>query len=147
MNGDPQQFLPMVNASLNALSGVLIVIGYVCIRQRRVTAHKICMLSALTVSAIFLACYLYLHIVIRKGEPTRFSGPDDVRAIYLGILVSHTILAMLVAPLALYVTWQGLRDNLRRHVLVARWTLPLWLYVSVTGVVVYWMLYQMYPPG
>ena len=77
---------------------------------------------------------------------TRFRGPDEVRPAYLAILLSHTALAIVVAPLALYVAWQGWRDRRPRHVKVARWTLPLWLYVSITGVVVYWMLYQLYPP-
>jgi protein SCO1/2/putative membrane protein len=138
---------PAVNAGLNGCCGVLLVLGYVAIRARRITAHKILMLSALAVSAAFLTCYLYYHLAIRRGEPTRFTGPDTARQVYLAILLSHTILAVVVAPLALTITYLGLRDRLAGHVRLARWTLPLWLYVSVTGVVVYVMLYHLYPPA
>lgn len=141
---------PLLNASLNAASGMLLLLGYVAIRRRQIALHKATMLTALAVSATFLACYLYYHFAIRMGQPTKFSdrapeAPSWVGMTYLAILISHTLLAVVVAPLALYVTYQGLRDNLVRHVRVARWTLPLWLYVSVTGVVVYWMLYRLYP--
>jgi protein SCO1/2/putative membrane protein len=141
---------PLLNASLNAAAGVLLLLGFAAIRRRQIALHKACMLTALVVSATFLGCYLYYHLVIQKGQPTHFSdrapeAPRWVGLTYLAILGSHTLLAALVAPLALYVTWQGLRGNLARHVRVARWTLPLWLYVSVTGVVVYWMLYRLYP--
>ena len=98
------------------------------------------------VSAAFLGCYLYYHLAVLDGQPTRFTGEGPVRYIYLGILLSHTLLAAAVAPLALRVTYLGLRNRLGRHTALARWTLPLWLYVSVTGVVVYWMLYHLYPP-
>jgi putative membrane protein len=137
--------LPTVNAVLNGSCTALLLLGYAAIRQRLITLHKVCMLTALAVSALFLASYLYYHFVERKGEPTRFSGPDDVRYIYLGILLSHTVLAIVAAPLALFTAWQGLRDRLDLHVRIARWTLPIWLYVSITGVVVYWMLYRLYP--
>ncbi|MBY0524946.1 MAG: DUF420 domain-containing protein [Gemmataceae bacterium] len=136
---------PAINATLNAASGVLVAVGYVAIRRRRVGLHKVCMLSALVVSATFLASYLYYHIVERGGKPTRFAGPENVRAVYFTILISHTVLAAIVAPLALTTAYLGLRDRLPRHIRLARWTLPIWLYVSVTGVVVYWMLYQLYP--
>ncbi len=139
-----QYRLPAVNAVLNGTSAVLLALGYVLVRRRRLTLHKAVMLTALTVSGVFLASYLYYHFAVRGGEPTRFQGPDAVRAVYLAVLLSHTIL---VAPLALFTTYQGLRDRLARHVQVARWTLPLWLYVSVTGVVIYWMLYRLYPSG
>jgi putative membrane protein len=91
-----------------------------------------------------LASYLYYHAIV-GGKPTGFTGEGWVRPVYFGILISHTILAAVVAPLALFTTYQGLRNNLARHVRIARWTLPLWLYVSITGVVVYWMLYHLYP--
>jgi protein SCO1 len=141
---------PLLNASLNAAAGVLLLLGFVAVRARKIALHKACMLTALAVSAAFLACYLYYHLAVQKGQPTYFSerapgAPQWVARTYLAILGSHTLLAMVVAPLALFVTWQGLRGNLARHVCVARWTLPLWLYVSVTGVVVYWMLYRLYP--
>jgi protein SCO1/2/putative membrane protein len=137
--------LPAVNAALNGTSAVLLLFGYAAIRRRWVGLHKACMLTALAVSALFLASYLYYHFAVRHGEPTRFQGPDPVRYVYLAVLLSHTVLATVVAPLALFTAYQGLRDRLARHVKVARWTLPVWLYVSVTGVVVYVMLYQLYP--
>jgi protein SCO1/2/putative membrane protein len=122
------------------------MLGYAAIRRRAINLHKTCMLSALVVSVIFLGCYLYYHLVIRHGEPTRFSGPVVARRIYLTILLSHTLLAMLTAPLALFTAYQGLRGRFKEHVRVARWTLPIWLYVSITGVIVYAMLYHLYPP-
>ena len=138
--------LPAINSILNGTSAVLLVLGYVSILRRRETLHKAAMLSALCVSAAFLALYLYFHFAIQHGEATRFAGPLPIKIAYWVILGTHTILAITVAPLAFYVTYQGLRDDRRRHVAVARWTFPIWLYVSVTGVVVYVMLYQMYPP-
>lgn len=137
---------PSINAVLNASCAVLLVAGYVAIRRGQVTLHKSCMLSALGVSAAFLASYLYFHIVVREWQATRFVGPETVRTVYLTILLTHTVLAVIVAPLALVVTYLGLKDRLERHRRLARWTLPIWLYVSVTGVVVYWMLYRLYPP-
>jgi protein SCO1/2 len=141
---------PLLNASLNALAGVLLVLGYVAVRTRRIALHKATMLTALIVSAVFLGCYLYYHLVVQQGRPTRFSerapdAPAWLATAYLAVLGSHTILAALVAPLALTVTYLGLRDRIGRHVRLARWVLPLWLYVSVTGVVVYVMLYRLYP--
>jgi uncharacterized membrane protein YozB (DUF420 family) len=142
--------LPSVNAALNATSAVLLAVGYLAIRSRRVVLHKACMLSALGVSAVFLASYLYYHLAVKSGVVTRFAdrAPDAavwVRWLYRLILLTHTVLAAVVAPLALFTAWQGLRGNFKRHVRVARWTWPIWLYVSVTGVVVYWMLYRLYP--
>jgi protein SCO1/2/putative membrane protein len=142
-----QSRLPAVNASLNGLSALLLTIGFVAIRRRAITLHKTCMLAALVVSAVFLTCYLYYHFGVKKGEPTPFTGEGWIRPVYFAILLSHTLLAVAVAPLALFTAYQGLRDRLARHVKVARWTLPLWLYVSVTGVVVYWMLYHLCPPS
>jgi uncharacterized membrane protein YozB (DUF420 family) len=141
--------LPSVNAVLNATSALLLVTGYKAIRARRVPLHKACMLSALGVSAVFLASYLYYHFVVKAGQPTYFSdrAPDAPRWagwLYKAILSTHTLAAIVAAPLALFTAWQGLRGNLKRHVRVARWTLPIWLYVSITGVVVYWMLYRLY---
>jgi uncharacterized membrane protein YozB (DUF420 family) len=142
--------LPSLNAALNTTCAVLLLAGYLAIRTRRVVLHKACMLTALGVSAAFLASYLYYHFAVKSGEPTRFSdrapnAPPWVGWLYLAILLTHTLLAVVVAPLALFTAWQGLRGNLKRHVRIARWTLPIWLYVSVTGVVVYWMLYRLYP--
>lgn len=138
--------LPAINALLNALCTVLLVAGYFAIRRRMEKLHATCMLSALVVSAMFLSCYLYFHFAVQEGRPTAFRGDGWVRMLYFTILLTHTVLAATVAPLALYVAYQGLRDRRPRHVRVARWTLPIWLYVSITGVVVYWLLYQTYPP-
>ena len=138
-------WLPAINASLNGLSAVALSVGYLAIRRRRVRVHKVCMLTALGVSTLFLTSYLYYHIAVQRGEPTPFAATGWIRPVYFAVLISHIFLAALVAPLALFVAYQGLRDRLDRHVRVARWTLPLWLYVSVTGVVVYWMLYHLYP--
>jgi uncharacterized membrane protein YozB (DUF420 family) len=138
--------LPSVNASLNGTSAVLLVLGYAAIRRRAIRFHKTCMLTALVVSLLFLASYLYYHFAVKHGEPTRFPGVGWIRFTYLTILLSHTLLAVVVAPLAAITVYLGLRDRLSRHSRLARWTLPLWLYVCVTGVVVYWMLYRLYPP-
>jgi protein SCO1 len=145
----PQDF-PAFNATLNAAAGFLLLFGYAAIRLRRVPLHASCMLSALAVSALFLASYLYYHLAIKHGQPTSFSdeaigAPDGLRYLYYAVLMTHTVLAAVVAPLALATAYLGLRGRLKRHVRLARWTLPLWLYVSVTGVVVYWMLYRLYP--
>ena len=142
---------PGLNATLNGLSGVLLVVGYVAIKRRLVALHKASMLTALGVSAVFLASYLYYHLVMGAGA-TRFAernptAPDAVAYLYYGLLVTHTLLAATVAPLALVTAYFGLRDRLAKHVRIAWWTLPIWLYVSVTGVVVYWMLYRLYPPA
>jgi uncharacterized membrane protein YozB (DUF420 family) len=146
MSGDD---LPTVNAILNMSSALLLTTGYIAIRSRRVALHKTCMLAALAVSAAFLASYLYFHFVVKNGEVTRFSerapgAPHWVASLYGLILLTHTVLAAVAAPLALFTAWQGLRGNFKRHVRIARWTLPIWLYVSTTGVVVYWMLYRLY---
>lgn len=141
--------LPAVNACLNSLSAVLVIVGYVAIRSRRITLHKALMLAAVVVSAIFLASYLYYHFVVKGGQPTRFPSDTAPTAylVYLVILLSHTLLAIAVAPMVLISVYLGLRDRLAGHVRLARWTLPIWLYVSVTGVVVYVMLYRLYPPS
>jgi uncharacterized membrane protein YozB (DUF420 family) len=145
----PQDF-PLFNATLNAFSAVLLVVGYAFIRARNIRLHVSCMVMALLVSTLFLASYLYYHLVVKGGRPTPFQeealgAPEWVRYVYLVILASHTLLAAVTAPMALYVAYQGLRGRLARHVRLARWTLPIWLYVSITGVVVYWMLYRLYP--
>lgn len=133
--------LPRFNASLNAGCTVLLLLGWIAIRLRFVTLHKLLMLLALCVSMVFLASYLFYHFAVMHMEPTRFQGEGPARYAYFAILLSHTLLAVAVAPLAIYITVQGLRGSLDKHMRVARWTLPLWLYVSVTGVIVYLMLY------
>ena len=139
--------LPAVNATLNATSGLLLVVGRAAISRLKVGVHKTCMLTALGVSAAFLASYLYYHIVVRHGQPTRFTGEGAARLVYFTVLLSHTVLAVTVAPLALITAYLGLRDRIDKHRRLARWTYPIWLYVSVTGVIVYWMLYHLYPPS
>ncbi len=143
------QIFPHLNASLNALAAVLLVTGYVLIKRRREKAHAVTMLSCFGVSVVFLVCYLFYHIVVKQGQPTRFPDypPAAARYTYLAILLSHTILAAAVPFLAAATIYFGLRDRRRAHVRLARITLPIWLYVSITGVVVYLMLYHMFPPA
>lgn len=133
--------LPALNASLNASAAVCLVTGYFFIRRGHRTAHKRCMLAALTISALFLLSYVTYHY---NAGSRPFPGQGVVRVVYFSILIPHVILAAAVLPLALWTTARGLRGEFDRHAKVARWTLPLWLYVSVTGVIVYLMLYQMY---
>jgi uncharacterized membrane protein YozB (DUF420 family) len=130
-----------LNATLNATSAVFLVTGYVMIRRGRADLHKRCMLAALTASALFLTCYVIYHANIGSRP---FEGQGAIRVVYFAILISHVLLAITILPLALLTTRRGLRAQYDRHVRIARWTLPVWLYVSVTGVVVYLMLYQMY---
>ena len=137
--------LPTVNAALNATSAVLLQAGYMAIRRRKIRIHKTCMLTALAVSTVFLASYLYYHLVVREGKPTRFAGQGEVRLLYFAVLLSHTVLAATVAPLAIITAYLGLRNRIDKHRRIAQWTLPIWLYVSMTGVEVYWMLYYLYP--
>lgn len=141
----PEEIFPPLNALLNGTSAMLLIGGYLAVRAGRIALHKICMITALIVSGLFLGSYLYYHFGPRGGQPTRFVGPEMARAVYFTILISHTILAAAVAPLALITAYLGFRDRIKQHMRLARWTLPLWIYVSVTGVVIYWMLYQLYP--
>lgn len=137
--------LPTLNAALNAASAVLLVAGYTAVKARRLQLHATLMTAALAVSAAFLASYLYYHFAVRHGRPTYFTGTGWARTIYFTVLTSHTLLAVPVAVMAPLTALRGYRGDLARHVRLARWTLPVWLYVSVTGVVVYWMLYHLYP--
>ncbi len=140
----PISLLPAVNAALNATSTLLLAIGYFCIRRKKITAHKVCMLSAFGTSTLFLISYLTYHYHVGS---IHFAGQGGVRSLYFTILISHTILAVAILPLALVTVYRALRGRFDRHVRIARWTLPLWLYVSVTGVIVYWMLYHLSPPS
>ncbi len=133
--------LPVLNATLNATSALLLVVGYLFIRQKRVTAHKICMGTAFMTSTLFLISYLTYHYQIGSRP---FQGHGWVRPLYFGILISHTVLAIFIVPLVLLTLYPALRDRFEKHARIARWTLPLWLYVSITGVVVYLMLYQFF---
>jgi putative membrane protein len=140
--------LPHINAFLNGFSAALLTAGFLFIRRRLVTAHVVCMLAALIGSTLFLISYVYYHFAVKGGHPTEFSGEGWVRWLYFPILGTHMVLAIIVTPVALYTAYLGLKGRWTRHMRVARWTFPAWLYVSVTGVVVYWMLYRLYPnPG
>jgi uncharacterized membrane protein YozB (DUF420 family) len=136
--------MPTLNAILNASSGLFITIGYVFIRQRKISAHKACMIGALTCSSLFLISYVTYHIGFGKGV-TRFTGTGFVRWFYLSVLTSHTILAVVIVPFVILTFRRAFRGDFARHRAVARWTFPMWLYVSVTGVMVYFMLYHIYP--
>ena len=132
--------LPTINASLNAIAAILLVGGFMSIRRKNVSAHRLCMLSAFACSILFLVSYLYYHSQVGS---VRFQGSGTIRTLYLSILLTHTVLAAAVPVLALVTLWRALRGQFERHAALARWTLPIWLYVSVTGVVVYWMLYHL----
>jgi uncharacterized membrane protein YozB (DUF420 family) len=134
-------YLPTVNAALNAVAGTLLVVGYVLIRQGRIQQHRRVMLAAFTTSALFLVSYVTYHANVGSRA---FPGQGPIRVVYFTILISHIILAAAILPLALITLNYGLRARFDRHVPIARWTLPIWLYVSVTGVIVYVMLYRVY---
>jgi putative membrane protein len=136
--------LPALNALLNSTSAVLVVLAYRAIRQLRIERHRALMLSAAAVSALFLASYVAYHAQVGS---VRFTAQGLARAVYFAVLISHTILAVVTVPLVVRTLFLGLRRRDDRHRRIARWTLPIWLYVSVTGVVVYVMLYQLYPPA
>ncbi|MBM3226347.1 MAG: DUF420 domain-containing protein [Candidatus Tectomicrobia bacterium] len=134
--------LPLLNALLNGTSAILLCSGYLAIRARAETLHKRCMLAACLTSALFLVSYITYHYHIGSRP---FTGQGTVRLIYFTILLSHTVLATAIVPLVLLTLWHAWRAQRSRHRRIARWTLPLWLYVSVTGVLIYLMLYQWYP--
>ena len=133
-------YFPAIDAALNATSALLLTIGYVFVRRGNVRAHKACMLSAVITSTLFLVCYIWYHA---HHGVTHFPGHGGVRAVYFTLLTSHTILAVIIVPLVGVTLYRAWRKMFERHKRVARWTLPLWIYVSVTGVVVYCMLYQL----
>ncbi len=132
--------LPTLNAALNATAAVLLVLGWGLILRRRVDAHRRAMLSAFGCSIVFLVSYLIYHFQVGS---VKFQGTGTIRTVYLTILLTHTVLAAAVPFLAVITLSRALARRFDRHKQIARWTLPIWLYVSVTGVVVYWMLYQM----
>jgi putative membrane protein len=134
--------LPALNATLNATSAILLAAGYRFIRRRQISAHKRCMLAACTTSALFLVSYLTYHYYVGSMP---FRGQGWVRPLYFTILISHTILAATIVPLAIVTLFRAWKADFRKHARLARWTLPIWLYVSVTGVIVYVMLYQLFP--
>jgi len=136
--------LPHLNAFLNTTSAILLIAGYRFIRAGRIAAHRNCQLSAFFTSVVFLASYLTYHYY--HGD-TRFLGQGIVRPFYFVILITHVVLAIVIVPLVLITLLRAARGDFFRHRRIARWTLPLWLYVSVTGVIVYLMLYHLYPGG
>ena len=131
--------LPAVNATLNAIAGVLLVIGYTLIRRGRIEQHRRVMLAAFATSTLFLISYLVYHA---NAGSRPFGGRGAIRAVYFTILITHVVLAAAIVPMALITLSRALRARFDRHVRIARWTLPIWLYVSVTGVIVYLMLYR-----
>jgi uncharacterized membrane protein YozB (DUF420 family) len=132
--------LPTLNALLNATSAVLLLSGWWLIRRGKREAHRLAMLAALATSALFLASYLFYHFEVGS---VRFQGEGAVRAVYFAVLVSHTVLAAAIVPLVLLTLARALRGRFAAHRSIARYTLPLWIWVSVSGVVVYWMLYRL----
>ncbi|MFN0109526.1 MAG: DUF420 domain-containing protein [Blastocatellia bacterium] len=134
--------LPTLNAILNSVSAILLTIGYVFIKQKNRNAHRLCMLGAFTTSTLFLISYLVYHFNVGS---VKFQGQGAIRTIYLTILLTHTVLATAIVPLVFVTFARALNGNFDKHRRIARWTLPIWLYVSVTGVVVYLMLYHLYP--
>jgi len=140
--------LPVVNAGLNGLSAILLGFGYYFIRRKEQTAHRNCMIGAFLASMLFLVCYLtyhgYLAYYLHQG-PTVFRNPPWFRPIYLAILLTHTALAIVIVPLAITTLHRALNQRFDPHRKIARWTWPLWMYVSVTGVLIYLFLYQIFP--
>ncbi len=132
--------LPAVNASLNALSGVFLLVGYRNIRRGNIRVHRACMLTAFVFSTLFLVSYLVYHAHV-GSKP--FPHQGWIRPVYYGILITHVSLAAAILPLALTTLYRAWRERFDRHRRIARWTLPIWLYVSATGVIVYVMLYQL----
>ena len=132
--------LPAFNASLNSLSAVLLGCGYYFIRRRDVAHHRFCMLAAFVVSCFFLASYLVYHY---HAGSVPFTKQGWIRPLYFTILITHVFLAAAILPLALVTLYRAWREQFDRHRRIARWTLPIWMYVSVTGVVIYWMLYKL----
>lgn len=135
--------LPGLNALLNAMSTVLLLAGFSFIRCRRVLLHKICMLSAVACSAAFLISYITFHV--RVGV-VHFTAHGPIRPVYFTILTTHTILAVTIVPLVIVTLTFAFRARFARHKAIAHWTLPLWLYVSITGVIIYWLLFRLYAP-
>jgi putative membrane protein len=131
--------LPLINACLNSLSAGLLAIGWLSVRRRRIVAHVTCMLSAFAVSTLFLLSYVTYHY---HAGSRPFTAQGWIRPVYFTLLITHIVLAAAIVPLALTTIYHGWRTRFDRHVRIARWTLPLWLYVSVTGVLVYWLLYR-----
>ena len=135
--------LPAINAALNFLSTILLVLGYMFIRRENQLAHRNCMVGALVTSAIFLGCYLYYHFTVEAV--THFTKPNWFRPAYLTLLVSHVVLAIVMLPFIFLAIWHAWKGHFDKHRKFAKWAWPVWLYVSVTGVLVYLILYQIFP--
>jgi len=135
--------LPAVNATLNGLSAVLLAAGFIAIKTGRKIAHRNCMIAAFCTSAVFLVCYLTYHITVKTV--THFVDPAWFRPYYLTLLATHTILAAAIVPMILITLHRARKEQFEAHKKIARWTWPLWMYVSVTGVVIYLLLYQIFP--
>jgi uncharacterized membrane protein YozB (DUF420 family) len=137
---------PVINATLNGTSAILLLAGFVFIKKGKVTAHVTMMLSALVTSSVFLACYLTYHTLrVKQGITVTKFPPGQIRPFYLAILISHTFLAVVILPLIGVTLYHACRKQWTRHRRIASITFPLWFYVSVTGVVIYWMLYHLAP--
>jgi protein SCO1/2/putative membrane protein len=137
--------LPAIDAGLNAVATGLLITGRVAIARKDIALHKSCMIAAFVTSIVFLACYLTYHTLRQMQEGvghTRFAGPSGVAIVYYILLISHIILAATVPVLAVITLWRAWKQDFERHRRIARWTFPIWLYVSVTGVVIYFMLYH-----
>lgn len=136
--------LPTLNAILNSISALLLTVGYGFIKRKNRNAHRACMIAAFATSTLFLISYLIYHFNVGS---VKFQGQGAIRTVYFAILLTHTVLAAAIVPMILLTFSRALKGNFSRHRAIARWTLPAWLYVSVTGVVVYLMLYHLYPAG
>ncbi len=134
--------LPTINAVLNSLSAFFLLCGYTLIRRGQVGKHRACMVAAFVSSVLFLVGYLTYHA---HAGTTRFAGQGWVRPVYFAILISHTLLAAVIVPLAITTLTFALKERFQKHKRIARWTLPIWVYVSVTGVIIYLMLYHLFP--
>lgn len=133
--------LPALNATLNATAGCLLLAGFYFIRRREIEAHRACMIAAFVTSSLFLVSYLVYHAHVGSRP---FPGRGPIRSVYFFILITHVVLAATIVPLALVTLRRGWIRDVARHRRIARWTWPIWMYVSVTGVVIYWMLYRVY---
>jgi len=142
MIAEQYAYFPALNATLNGTSAALLLTGRVLIAKRRMAAHRVCMIAAVVASALFLACYLFFHF---KVGNILFLGQGWARPVYFAILISHVTLAIVIVPMAIVTLTRGLGGRYLQHRKIARWTWPLWMYVSVTGVIVYFMLYQWFP--
>jgi uncharacterized membrane protein YozB (DUF420 family) len=142
MIAEQYAYFPALIASLNGVSAVLLAVGRYMIARGRMAAHRVCMIAAVVASALFLACYVYFHTHVGN---IRFLGQGVWRTVYFAVLIPHVTLAIVIVPMVIITLVRGLGARYDRHRAIARWTWPLWMYVSITGVLVYFMLYQWFP--